>query len=159
MFIRQIAGFGERVDSGVITGLRVACKIGAIFAVSIGLGACDQADRGELENKVALLEAENNQLRLAADSAGAASERYDACLADAHSRYVARWNNSCTKQRDYDLRQRRLCKDNGASDDYCAAIEISSAKDCSLSVELADSYNADYKSDERLCMARLKLGR
>lgn len=142
--------------------MRLACEIGAIFAASIGLGACDQVERQKLENRIALLEAENHRLQSVADtedSSVAASERYDACLADAHSRYATRWDSSCARQRNHDLRQRKLCKDTGGSDDYCAAIEIRSAKDCSLPGELADTYTADYKSDERLCMDRLKLGR
>lgn len=155
IFIRQIAGFGKSVDRAA----RAACKIGAIFAASIGLGACDQTDRQELESQIALLEAENNELRSTADSANVASERYDACLADAHFAYVARWDSSCARHRGYDLRQRKLCRDSGGSDDYCASIEVRPAKDCSLPAELADSYDTDYKSDQRLCMDRLKLGR
>lgn len=139
--------------------MRVTCKFSAILAATIGLVACGQEDRQEIEDRIAILEAENDRLRLDADNADVADERYDACLSEAYTAYDYRWQSSCSRLRDDDLRRRALCRSNGGSDGVCASIELRPARDCSLPSEIADSYEASYMEEKRLCMERLKIGR
>ena len=131
-----------------------------VFLLVLVAGCDKRPSQQELQAKIDLLEAENNQLKQSADRADAASAEYDSCLANARAAYNERWNDSCADERKGALKRRESCRGiNGEDDQLCSSIEIPPARECTLPSAVADDYDAGLRHSEEMCLGRLKVGR